>query len=232
MIDIPKDQLQSVLASLGSKSFSTYDFIRSLQILHPKTWADLEGEYGAGGTGAGKFYSAYTRVAHSLNKLSNASGIAKLDYRPAPDGWGSPVIRYWALARSKQDFPEEFEQPETVTEGAKKTIVVNKYERNLSARLKCIEKWGVSCSVCDFNFEHAFGALGAGYIHVHHLVPLSKIGKSYQLDPVNDLRPVCPNCHAMLHRTGETLSIAELRKRLRSTKPNNSFKPTPLRGAA
>ena len=25
-------------------------------------------------------------------------------------------------------------------------------------------------------------------------------GGGYQVDPVRDLRPVCPNCHAMLHQ--------------------------------
>lgn len=214
MINIPADELQSVLRSIGSKAFSTYEFICTLRELYPATWAALEKKYGPGGEGAGKYYSAYSRVAHALNKLSNSAGIAKLDYRPAPDGWGNAIIRYWALATSIQEFPDEVERPETVTEGAKKTVVVNKYERNLSARLRCIEKWGASCSVCDFNFEQTYGALGAGYIHVHHLVPLSKIGKEYRLDPVKDLRPVCPNCYAMLHRTGEVLPISVLRKQL------------------
>lgn len=215
MVDIANDQLQGVLDALGGKAFSTYDFVLSLQKLYPATWSEIEREYGSGGAGAGKFYSAYSRVAHALNKLSNSAGVAKLEYRPAPDGWGSPVIRYWAFATSEQDFPEEVEHPELVTEGAKKTVVVNRYERNLSARLRCIEKWGVSCSVCGFNFEKVFGELGAGYIHVHHLVSLSEVGKEYQLDPVADLRPVCPNCHAMLHRTGETLSIEVLKRHLR-----------------
>ena len=30
-------------------------------------------------------------------------------------------------------------------------------------------------------------------IQVHHLVPLSAIGKKYRVDPIRDLRPVCPN---------------------------------------
>jgi 5-methylcytosine-specific restriction protein A len=34
--------------------------------------------------------------------------------------------------------------------------------------------------------------------------------------PVKDLRPVCPNCHAMIHRgPGPALSIGELRRQLR-----------------
>ena len=119
--------------------------------------------------------------------------------------------RYWTSAKSGQYFPDEIPEPETVTEGAKQTVVVNKYERNLAARIKCIEKWGVSCAVCNFHFEQTYGSRGASYIHVHHLKPLGEIGKSYKLDPAKDLRPVCPNCHAMLHRTVPAISIAELK---------------------
>jgi hypothetical protein len=216
MTDIPQHELQTVLNSLGNRPFSTYDVVISLQKLYPKTWKDLVKVYGEGGAGAGKFYSAYSRVAHALGKLSNAAGIARLDYRPAPDGYGNRVIRYWALATSKQEFPEEVSEPETVTEGAKKTIVVNRYERSSSARLTCIKKWGISCCVCGFNFEKVYGALGAGYIQVHHLVALHTIGSSYQLDPVKDLRPVCPNCHAMLHRNGDTMSVEALQNVMRS----------------
>lgn len=45
-----------------------------------------------------------------------------------------------------------------------------------------------------------YGSLGKGFIHVHHKIPLSEIGDEYEVDYVNDLIPVCPNCHAMLHR--------------------------------
>ncbi len=96
-------------------------------------------------------------------------------------------------------------------EGAKKSIVVNAYERNPKAREECLQYYGTDCAVCGFNFGVAFGELGEGFIHVHHLTPLSSIGESYDVNPIQDLRPVCPNCHAMLHRKKEAvLSIAEL----------------------
>ncbi len=79
MANMPEEELQSTLKSIGSQSFSTYDFILSLQKLHSKTWNILVQEYGDGGAGAGSPYSAYSRVAHALNKLSNSEGIAKLD---------------------------------------------------------------------------------------------------------------------------------------------------------
>ena len=214
MSTISESELQSVIHSFRNKAFSTYDFILALQRMYPATWRTLEKEYGAGGAGAGKHYSAYSRAAHALGKFANAEGVARLDYQAAPEGWGSPVIRYWARADSSQYFPDEIQDPQTVTEGARQTVIVNKYERNYSARLKCIEIWGVTCFVCEFNFEKTYGSRGAGFIHVHHLKPLGEIGKSYQLDPIKDLRPVCPNCHAMLHRTVPAITISKLKKLL------------------
>jgi hypothetical protein len=61
---------------------------------------------------------------------------------------------------------------------------------------------------------YCYGTRGAGFIHVHHLKPLSKIRKNYK-DPMKDLIPVCPNCHSMLHRESEILSIAQLKKIVR-----------------
>ena len=100
---------------------------------------------------------------------------------------------------------------EQLYEGAKKTIVINAYERNPKARKLCIEHWKATCAVCEFDFEKKYGEIGKGFIHVHHLTPVSKIGEQYEVDPINDLRPVCPNCHSMLHRQGEMLSIEELK---------------------
>ncbi|MBK7873847.1 MAG: HNH endonuclease [Saprospiraceae bacterium] len=93
----------------------------------------------------------------------------------------------------------------------KKTVVVDRYERHPKARAKCIEYWKCTCSVCEFDFEKVFGDLGKGFIHVHHLTPLSEIGKEYEVDPIKDLRPICPNCHAMIHRENPPLTIEQLK---------------------
>lgn len=97
-------------------------------------------------------------------------------------------------------------------EGACIKVSVNRYERDPKARSACIEHYGVVCKVCDFNFESIYGNLGEGFIHVHHIKPISEIGESYIVDPVKDLVPVCPNCHAMLHRKVPILAINELKK--------------------
>jgi 5-methylcytosine-specific restriction protein A len=68
--------------------------------------------------------------------------------------------------------------------------------------------------VCGFDFEERYGPRGTGYIEVHHLVPLSKLEGATSVDPTSDLRPVCANCHAMIHR-GELLTPEQLRDLLR-----------------
>lgn len=97
-----------------------------------------------------------------------------------------------------------------VIEGAKKRVTVNAYERDPTAKARCVKRWGCVCVVCTFDFGDVYGELGEGFIHVHHLQPLHTIGEAYELMPEEDLRPVCPNCHAMLHRKKDVLSIEEL----------------------
>jgi hypothetical protein len=99
-------------------------------------------------------------------------------------------------------------------EGALRRVVSSEYERNPAARRACIEHYGASCFVCGFSFEAVYGELGHGFIHVHHLIPVSSIGKEYLVDPIADLRPVCPNCHAMLHYEDPPLTVEELQARM------------------
>lgn len=111
-------------------------------------------------------------------------------------------------------FPEELPIGTSYYEGAVQQVLVDRYERNPEARRDCVAHWGTKCAVCDFDFACKYGALGAGYIHVHHLRLISAEKKEHAVDPVADLRPVCPNCHAMLHRSTPPLSIATLRQLL------------------
>lgn len=111
-------------------------------------------------------------------------------------------------------FPDEIEAEEGkgLPEGAVFERLINAYERNPLARQKCIKKYGTKCYVCGFSFGSTYGKVVEGLIHVHHLLQLSRVGKDYKVDPVVDLRPVCPNCHAVIHhRPKQPYSIEEVR---------------------
>ena len=64
------------------------------------------------------------------------------------------------------------------------------------------------------DFQKTYGELGKGFIHVHHIIPLHSIKSDYIINGETDLIPVCPNCHALLHKSvdGEFMTIEELRK--------------------
>ena len=131
---------------------------------------------------------------------------------------------YYLLAVSDElgDGYEVLEDGEVYYEGSVTTVKVNKYERNQEARRKCIEIHGCQCKICGFDFEKTYGEAGKGLIHVHHVVPISSIKEEYQIDYEKDLIPVCPNCHAMIHRKKEAYTIKEVEDML-MRKSNDTY---------
>ncbi|MET3195256.1 HNH endonuclease [Gottfriedia sp. OAE603] len=128
------------------------------------------------------------------------------------------IMPFFQIDLTAEYYPEEIS--DGLEEGHSKTILVNRYERNSKVRKECIDAHGVQCQVCKIDFESTYGIVGKDFIHVHHIIPLSEIKKGYIVDPEHDLIPVCPNCHAMLHRkeNGAYLTIEELKKRMKNKK--------------
>jgi len=115
-------------------------------------------------------------------------------------------------------YPDEIDNSDKIyTEGSCKQVLINKYERDPDARKRCIERHGFVCTICQFNFEEVYGDVGKNFIHVHHIKPLSDIKQEYQLDPENDLVPVCPNCHAMIHKRKPPFSPEEIKAQLKKS---------------
>lgn len=79
-------------------------------------------------------------------------------------------------------------------------------------RKKCIEFQGWRCKGCGLDFREKYGDLGIDFIEVHHLFPISQTSGKHTVDPAKELVPLCPNCHAMIHRLkGEEMSLEKLR---------------------
>jgi predicted HNH restriction endonuclease len=131
------------------------------------------------------------------------------------------VTEAWLLAQGSEDdgdgpsLPEEVSRSGRFHEGGVDQILVNRYERDRRARAACIAHYGPSCCVCGFSFLESYGEALRGFVHVHHLVSLASIGADYELDPVQDLRPICPNCHAVVHRRDPPYSPEEVQRFLR-----------------
>lgn len=101
---------------------------------------------------------------------------------------------------------------ESETEGKAKSRFVTTYERNPKYRTQAIAIHGNSCVACGFNFGKFYGAYADGFIHIHHVVPVSEFESPKRIDPEMDLIPLCANCHSVVHRKkSETLSIKQLK---------------------
>lgn len=122
------------------------------------------------------------------------------------------LILILVVEETEWEVVEASEESEGQYEGALTRVEVNRYERNRYNRALCLAYYGFACRGCGHLLERIYGPLGANVIHVHHIVPVSKLGSGYRLDPIKDLVPLCPNCHNIVHRLDPPLAIEELRK--------------------
>lgn len=107
-----------------------------------------------------------------------------------------------------------FTETELFREGKVVQVFVNRYERSQKARRECIKHYGDTCVVCSFDFAATYGQdIAKGFIHVHHKREISDIGKEYKVNPLEDLIPLCANCHAAIHLTNPAMSVEELKRR-------------------
>lgn len=176
-------------------------------------------------------FERLTRETEPLPLAALTSGpVQDMNWRPAASGQTVPedlveaLEGLWAghIGAPSTTFAEAPTEAAVFVEGDVRAVVSNRYERNAAARKACLAAHGTRCCVCDISFGEVYGELGEGFIHVHHVDPIHRAGGQRSVDPAHDLRPVCPNCHAMLHRRSETLSVQELRALLRPAVPRPS----------
>ena len=103
------------------------------------------------------------------------------------------------------DFPE----------GAERYRLHRSRERNAAiattAKAKRLAETGeLRCDVCSLDFGEMYGAHGEGYIEAHHTIPISTLADGAKTK-LSDMVLVCSNCHRMLHRGAELLSVEALR---------------------
>ena len=150
-------------------------------------------------------------TGEQFQSLFTAEELATAQNRLAP----LPTTVFPATVDAELVYPETLGTDIVFHEGHTKIVTVNRHERNAKARAACLRHHGTQCAVCDLDFSERYGEIGEGFIHVHHRHPLALRRAKYRVDPEKDLVPVCPNCHAMLHKKNPPMEINELRALLR-----------------
>ncbi len=110
-------------------------------------------------------------------------------------------------------LPEEVSE-KLFSEGHATQITVNRYERDPQARAACLQYYGTRCAACGISMDAVYGSIAHGFIHVHHVVPLSFRKKGNVVSPKLDLIPLCPNCHAVTHLATPPLTLEQLKLKI------------------
>lgn len=150
---------------------------------------------------------------HSIPPSPAASGFQI--HEPAARALAKAWATHLAALDGRGPMPEEVGLV-GYREGAIRAIMVNAYERSPAARRVCIAHWGLGCTACGLLMRDKYGPRAAELIHVHHLDPLGLANGERRVDPIRDLRPVCPNCHAVMHLENPPLTIEQVQAMLRN----------------
>lgn len=194
-------ELRAIAHRSGTRPSRNFRSTASV-VMKLMNFRSLDDDYaGAGLSGAGHGdHLVWTELSGDAVRLHSLAGAVR------------------AVYQSKAPLPPPTDDDEGASEGEILYRLHRHRERNagLVAKKKqqALEQFGcLCCSVCNFDFEKAYGPDGHGYIECHHTTPL------YSLRPgtkthLKDLALVCANCHRMLHRIRPWPSIADLKTRL------------------
>ena len=108
--------------------------------------------------------------------------------------------RYRSLG---QFLPERFER--SWAEGARHDAHLSKAERNTAIKKAALRHYGLKCRACDLEVQEAYASM----IEIHHLDPIAEGERRTKLE---DVVPLCRNCHAVAHTENPPVPIERLRE--------------------
>ena len=124
-------------------------------------------------------------------------------------------------SRNKGEKAFIYDENIVIEEGSVKAVSAKRKQRSKKLREAAIAKYteadgSIKCAVCGFDFRKTYGELGEGYIAIHHEVPVFQMPSegttAFINEAIKHVKPVCLNCHSMIHRNkNKMLSIQELK---------------------
>ncbi|MCC3273440.1 restriction endonuclease [Arthrobacter zhangbolii] len=198
--------------------------------------ADATGGPAAGSAGAGQIRFDL------LLPLGEHLPVADLRTAVPEVGWGAlrtggtvppaglpPLRRAWSVHLASLDLAHTdplAPLPGTTDPRVRSARPVNRYEHDAAARRVCLAFHGGSCAACGIVPRERYGPGAEHVLQIHHLLPGADLSDGYELDPVSDLVPLCPTCHAVAHtRVPVPYTPAEVRRMLAGGQDTGGFAP-------
>jgi len=118
-----------------------------------------------------------------------------------------------------------------IEEGTRRVRNAQVYERSKKLREAAIRRYSINghlaCSVCSFDFSTVYGERGRGYIEIHHQKPIFQYEEQdtakFLEQALQNVVPVCSNCHRMIHREKNApMPVEELRQLVEQERNHSS----------
>ena len=125
----------------------------------------------------------------------------------------------WLRLNPERGVVGDLDPFEAFAEGGRQIRSHMRIERNRVLRSRARTFWRsklgrLHCLVCGFDFEKRYGDLKADFIEMHHDRPVSTLGRAGYVR-LGQLKPLCANCHRMIHREAPMVELSQLKARLR-----------------
>jgi 5-methylcytosine-specific restriction protein A len=165
-----------------------------------------------------EYYLGYIFYDYGYEALEIALKVVKKcidDYNGSKSNIITAIktYEYFSKKMNKKNDPINYDpEIKEYWENNIRNIIFSKHERNQKARKKCIEFYGYKCHVCGIVLSDIYGSVANDYIHVHHLNEISSIQHQYKIDPIKEMRPLCPNCHGIVHKKSPPYTIEEVKE--------------------
>ncbi len=156
----------------------------------------------------------------SLHDTLLAHAVDKADRELIAAAFSTPPRSVPADEELDNEFGENVFDDHGVEEGRKRLREHWARERNRKVVAQAKKLWaarerGLCCDVCGFDFELIYGEHGADYIEAHHVDPLHH-SDGVRTTRVEDLAPLCSNCHRMIHKTKPMPEIGDMKAAVRA----------------
>jgi len=180
-------------------------------------------------------FSTYKRVSnngvHTITEtgrgylIQNMEAVRYLLNNNFPYDDLGTAFKEVAVATKQKKTVLTFDENMLINEGAQSTKNTKTYERSKILRDYAIQYYSkgehISCSACSFDFYSFYGEIGKGFIEIHHKKPVFQYseveGEMFLKHAVDNVAPVCSNCHRMIHRKwSEPISLDYLIKAIKS----------------
>ncbi len=175
-----------------------------------------------------KGYTEYRKVGNNgthhitdIGRFFLQENIDTMNYLLSGDFSASDVqSSLIKVTKQKQEKIQIYDENLLIEEGTRVTRNTQMYERSRRLHDIAIEHYTVNghleCTACKFDFYVYYGETGRGYIEIHHQKPIFQYGDQdstmFIEQALQNVAPVCSNCHRMIHRKKNLpLTLEELK---------------------